>query len=138
MNTISRHISYLLLTCRKVTVPGLGTFSTSYERAIFNLREGRFYPSRIRVCYSETEKEDKSLLQKSLERKLQLKENDIENIITEYVEKVKNRISKNNYCRLDGIGYLFLDQNLHYSFKDTFCKGAVESQNSKCLFDLLR
>lgn len=122
MNQISLHISYLLLTCRKVGVPGLGTFRAFCERAFFDEKDGVFYPIRIRILFSEKSNEKSSLLQKSLERQLNLKREEAEEMIREFVEKVGYKIKRQRYCRLEGIGYLMETCNHNLSLKDTFWK----------------
>lgn len=121
MKQISQHISYLLLTCRKVTVPGLGLFSTRYEKASFDPADGVFYPAHIRVIFLPDKREDTSLLL-SLTRKLKISEEEAEAIINKYKERVLEIIEKNRYCRIDGIGYLMTDYKGNLTLKDTFWK----------------
>ena len=121
MNQVSRHISYLLLTCRKVSIQGLGTFSACYESAFFDPDDGIFYPSRIKINY-EPQKEDNSyILLSSLKRKLKIKETEAEGLIDKFVDDIRKKIEKNHYCRLEGIGYL-IDQKGSLTLKDTFWK----------------
>ena len=122
MNQISKHIAYLILTCREVSVPGLGTFSASYERASFDADDGIFYPSKIRIKFSNEQRDENSLLEYSLERRLNIREREAMNLIKNYVEKVQSKISMHKYCRLDGIGYLMQDSYGNISLKDTFWK----------------
>lgn len=63
-----------------------------------------------------------TVLSDSLRRKLRLKESEVTQLIDQYVSGVKNRLYKNRYCRLDGIGYLMFDNNESLTFKDTFWK----------------
>lgn len=120
MNLISKHIAYLILTCREVAVPGLGTFSASYERATFDPEDKIFYPSRIRINFSPKQNIENFRLESSLERQMNIKESEANRLIREYVIKIRNIISSRNYCRLEGIGYLISDPKGNLSLKDTF------------------
>ena len=120
MNHISQHISYLLLTCREVNVPGLGTFEASYEKANFDLQEGVFYPSYIRVSFSGKPAEDYCLLESSLKRKFNLSDLESSQSINVFVQKIKDALFKKNYCRLEGIGYLIKNNQGEIILKDTF------------------
>ena len=121
MNQVSLHISYLLLTCRKVTVPGFGAFSACYEPASFDAEDGIFYPSRIRIIFDTVKKEESFVLLNSLKRKLQINEREAEEMINNFVVDVRKKLSKTHYCRLEGIGYL-IDNKGSYMLKDTFWK----------------
>ena len=122
MNQISKHIAYLILTCREVAVPGLGTFRAEYEKAYFDMQDGVFYPSKIRIKFSSKQRLGNSLLEESLQRRLNISEKDAIRLIKEYVRKVQDKISVHKYCRLDGIGYLITDNMGNIGFKDTFWK----------------
>ena len=134
MNTISQHIAYLLLSCRKVEVPGLGTFNAFYERASFDADDEVFYPSRLRILFNTEQNSGVNLLESSLERQLNLKGDDAGNLISEYVDKIKSKIERNHYCRLEGIGYLMSDKLGNLSFKDTFWKRYNHSALSSICF----
>lgn len=122
MNSISRHISYLLLTCRKVSVSGLGTFSASYEPASFDSDHLIFYPARIRINFTGTQEKGFVELSDSLKRQRNLKDLESIAIVNEYVTKIRQNLNKNRFCRLDGIGYLFQDEKKGLYLKDTFWK----------------
>lgn len=122
MNQISRHISYLLLTCRKVTVEGLCTFSASFEHASFDPMDEVFYPAKLRVKVSKNICDEKKLLIESMQRKLNLNHSEVEEMVDNFVNKVKAKLNKQNYCRLEGIGYLFKDEKGNLLLKDTFWK----------------
>lgn len=121
MQNISRHISYLLLTCRKVYVPGLGSFSASYTKANFDSDFGVFYPSGIRISYNHDQQDSSLILMDSLKRKFKIKENEAKKLVNDFVVSVNKILQKNHYCRLEGIGYLFYKNGDIY-FKDTFWK----------------
>lgn len=119
MDIIFQHISYLLLTCRKVSVPGLGTFCALSERASFDSLDGIFYPSRIRIIYSPEEEKGNSLLLDSLLRKNKKDSAKIEKMIHNFSENILKKLKQNKYCRLKGIGYL-LNKNGNIILQDTF------------------
>ena len=122
MNQISLHISYLLLTCRKVNVPGLGHFSASYERAAFDPEFGVFYPSRIRIIFENDHVQGDRLLVDSIKRQMNINLETAEKLIGEFVDAIKKKLKRNRYCRLEGIGYL-ITQHGKTVLKDTFWKG---------------
>ena len=122
MIKLTQHIAYLLLTCRRVTVPGLGTFHTSYERAFFDAAEGVFYPGKIRIVFNPKWGEDNFLLETSLKRQLKIRDTEAEKMIDDFVSNIRVMLNKNQYCRLDGIGYLMKDSNNSLCLKDTFWK----------------
>lgn len=105
-----------------MTVARLGTFTARYERAWFDSAEGVFYPSKIRILFSQKEIEDNGLLHESLKRKLKLKDNEAFLEIEKFVKIVKGNLKKNHYCRLEGIGYLINQDNNTLTLKDTFWK----------------
>lgn len=121
MNPVSRHIAYLLLTCRKVRVPGLGTFSASYEKASFDSEYRIFYPSRIKIEFCSKESHNSKLLLDSLVRKLNIEELEANSLIKDFVKEVKLKLQNNNYCKLEDIGYL-IDNKGNLILKDTFWK----------------
>ncbi|MCH5227917.1 MAG: hypothetical protein J1F16_08930 [Muribaculaceae bacterium] len=121
MNQISRHISYLLLTSRKVSIPGLGTLSASYIPAQFNCDEGIFYPSRMSVRFS-TKEHGGHLLEKSLSRRLKITEPEAVRMIENYVASAYRNLQHKGYCRFEGIGYLMCDNEGNLFIKDTFWK----------------
>ena len=61
------------------------------------------------------------MLINSLKRKHDLNDKDASRMIEEFVEDTKRKLSKNKYCKLDGIGYL-LNHNGSLKLIDTFCK----------------
>ena len=132
MNLISQHISYLLLTCRKVSVPGLGTFSAYYEHAAFDPIEHIFYPSHIRISFSAKENNDRYLLEHSLKRKLKVSEKESGQHIKNFVSRIKYTLSRNSYCRIEGIGYLIKNSKGEILLKDTFWK-SHKSPTTKAL-----
>ena len=121
MNQISRHIAYLLLTCRKINVPGLGTFSAAYEKASFDAEYGYFYPARIRINYDSQSSVNDFVLCDSLKRKLKIKEEEAQIMIKEFAARIILDLKKHHYCKLEGIGYLILN-NGYITLKDTFWK----------------
>lgn len=118
--SLSNHISYLLLTCRSVTVPGFGSFSASHEKANFDSFDGTFYPSRIRIRFSKCEDENNDLLQVSLSRKLKITSSEASLIISQFISKIQSKLKKSGYCRLEGIGYLITKSNGTLVLQDTF------------------
>lgn len=127
MDLIANHIAYLLLSCRKVAVPGLGTFSTSYEKAHFDDSEGYFYPSHIRINFSQAVQENMILLNESLQRRFKIQEEEVQTLINRFVSLINFRLQKNNYCRLEGIGYLLINNKGKICLKDTFWKNQKNS-----------
>lgn len=121
MDLISQHIAYLLLTCRKVDVPAMGTFKARKDSAWFNSEDGVFYPSRTRITFQLNVKNECPQLVKSLCRKFNISEKEANVMIVDYVDKILKCISKNKYCRLSGLGYLF-QNNGKILFHDTFWK----------------
>ena len=120
MHHISRHISYLLLSCRRVVVPGLGTFSASYERASFDIAEKLFYPSRIKINFTSQTKERDYMLEGSIKRKLKISDLEAEKMLMDFVDLINNKIEIHNYIHLDGIGELLKDETGRIYLKDTF------------------
>ncbi|MCH5225980.1 MAG: hypothetical protein J1D77_08250 [Muribaculaceae bacterium] len=127
VNRISRHISYLLLTCRNVGVPGLGIFTASHAKAYYDPFDGVFYPTRIRVEFFPDIAGDSSLLLKSLKRKLDIPDEEARSLVDEFVVKVRAKIKRNGYCRLEGIGYLMENDKRILCLKDTFFKRSTYS-----------
>lgn len=130
MKQIAQHIAYLLLTCRKVNVAGLGCFTVVYEKAKFDLQHQQFYPSRFRIRFypeANTSKSRKAsfsrnLLEESLERRLKIDEKDAVSLIENFVNRIQTSISRKNYCHINGIGYLIKDNIGNLTLKDTFWK----------------
>lgn len=120
MQAISRHISYLLLNCRKVVVPGLGTFSACYERATFDTTDKLFYPSRIRINFTSNYTHSDFILENSIKRKLKISRLEAERLLKDFVSLINLKIEKNQYIRLDGIGYLLKNDTGDIYLKDTF------------------
>ena len=121
MNKISQHIYYLLLTCRKVSVPGLGTFSATYEAAQFYPENCSFYPSKIRIIYNPDCSESPNLLIDSLKRKLKIHNEDAKEMISNYVSLIEKDIRLKHYSRLEGIGYL-IEKDGGIKLHDSFWK----------------
>ncbi|MCH5228735.1 MAG: hypothetical protein J1F12_01915 [Muribaculaceae bacterium] len=122
MNQIARHISYLLLTCKNVTVPGLGTFYTNYQRAAFDPEEGIFYPAGIRIKFKDVTSGNLNLLSESLVRKLRIDPKRADILIKKFVSLVNSALIRKKYCRLEGIGYLIKMPDKNITLKDTFWK----------------
>ena len=120
MKSLSQHIAYLLLSCREVYVPNLGSFSAHYERAYFDPYQNLFLPSRIRINFNSENLSGFSLVE-SLQRKLKISHKEAEEAVNIFVIKLKTQLKRHHYCRLEGIGYL-IDNNGLLSFKDTFWK----------------
>lgn len=85
---------------------GLGTFSTSYQQAVFEASEGVFYPSRIVIHFNQESTPDSDLLAESLQRKFNISKPEAISRIEAYVSSLKEKIDRQSYCRLDGIGYI--------------------------------
>lgn len=131
MAIVSRHISYLLLSCRKVTVPGFGTFTAFYQPALFRPELGIFYPSQIRIKFGADKKAEDSYLLNSLKRKFLLSGKDAAGMLNNFKEKVNRKLNNSRYCRLEGLGYLIKDEAGNLRFTDTFWKfHSVYNQNS--------
>lgn len=120
LTQISQHISYLLLTCRNVSVEGLGSFRAFRQSASYDSEAGVFYPSHLRIQFSAKEDSD-TLLAASLSRKLKVKINEAQDMIHYFVSEIHSRISRQHYCRLEGIGYL-INNNGKLILKDMFWK----------------
>ena len=105
-------------------VPGLGTFQTLYENASFDTNFGVFYPSRRRINYNSKYSEHSHALEDSLVRKLKIKEWEAKELIETFVSKVGEKLEKNNFCRLEGIGYLINNRG-DLTLKDTFWKKKI-------------
>lgn len=119
LNHVIQHIAYLLLTCRKVEVPTLGCFSMKYESASFNACDGVFYPSRLRVMFSQDSSSDKTLLSESLQRQLQIREEEALSLIKKFADRISKKINQNLYCKIPGIGYLIKDKTGEIRLLDT-------------------
>lgn len=98
-------------------MPGLGTFSSSMDRASFNPEELVFYPSRVRIKFSEEEKSD-NLLKESLSRQLNISSKESLQCINEFVNKTRSSLKHSNYCKLEGLGYLMNDSENRIVLKD--------------------
>ena len=121
VKSISQHISYLLLTCRKVEVPGLGCFQASYENAIYDSADGLFYPSKIRIGFVAKAGASAAQLIESLKRRLNIDTKEAERLINNFVTSVIYQLKKQHFCRLEGIGYL-INYKDSLILKDTFWK----------------
>lgn len=104
-----------------MTVPGFGAFSACYEKASFDPEDGIFYPSRIRIIFDSQKQDESFILLESLKRKLKIKEREAEEMIDNFVLDIRKKLSRNHYCRLEGIGYL-IDNKGSFMLKDTFWK----------------
>lgn len=122
VNPVTSHISYLLLTCREVSVEGLGTFSLYFEKASFHKDLNLFYPSRLRVLFTSQSESSSSMLQKSLQRQMKISKEEASRLIQDFVESVNIRLYKSKYCKIEGLGYLINKGKNNISLKDTFWK----------------
>ena len=120
MNQISQHISYLLLTCRKVVVPKLGTFSAFYQKAYFDSIDNVFYPSKIKIVFNSGVDVNDSILKNSIIRQLKMSGSEADDMLKYFVEGIYNKISKQKYCCLNGIGYLIKTKDNSLCLKDVF------------------
>lgn len=119
MCSVSSHISYLLLTCRRVEVPGLGTFQAMRQKAMFDDYDQTFYPSRVRISFTQTFGKNPEMLSHSLQRKMNIEAKEAGEMISDYVENIKRKMEKVRYCRIEGIGYLFKSKGA-LALRDTF------------------
>ena len=121
MNPVAKHISYLLLTCRKVTVPDFGTFTAFMDQASFDRISQIFYPSKIRIRFSSKADNDLKLI-KSLTRQLKISEEEATRYVDDFVKSVSRKLKTAGYCKLEGLGYLLWDSNHNLILKDIFWK----------------
>lgn len=103
-------------------IPGLGSFRANYESACFDSEIGVFYPAKMRIVFSQKYSLRFNGLASSLQRKLKIKESEAMELIDEFVENTLRTLSRHNYCRLEGIGYLIKDKKEGIIFKDLFWK----------------
>ena len=106
MNQIPGHIRYLLLLHKEVTVEGLGTFSSHYDKAYYNPSEGLFIPPKITLCFASGKAINNHLLEESISRKENIPISEARKTVNYFVNFIKTAIRWNDCVRIPGLGIM--------------------------------
>ena len=106
----------LLKKYKKISINGIGTFSILIKQAS-NKKGRKFISPASEINFSKVLSND-FLLENILKKENIFSEENIPEIVSNYVSKIKNEIEKNGQYEFEGIGNLYLDKNKSYTLKD--------------------
>lgn len=97
----------VLLTNDSITVPGFGTFETSYQAAQLDEKTGVIYPPTKSVTFNASKTDDReNKLVEYLKNKLALDDNAAKAVIDEFISQANSRFADKASLTIDEVGVL--------------------------------
>lgn len=134
MIDINHEIRSLLFEHDYVTVPGLGAFIAHYEPSVFNPENNSFSPPNRRISFNSVLKQDDGLLMSSVIKKRNVSTQRAKDIISEYVQEIKNTLLTKYAFEFGGIGDLELSTDQKVIFSPAFKNFYNESYGFDTLY----
>lgn len=134
MTDINHEIRSLLFEHDYVTVPGLGAFIAHYEPSVFNPENNSFSPPNRRITFNSVLKQDDGLLMSSVIKKKNVSTQRAKDIISEYVQEIKNTLLSKYVFEFGGIGELELSTDQKVIFSPAFKNFYNESYGFDTLY----
>ena len=113
---IGNYIAVLLYTNEVVSIPGLGSFVTSYRPAEIDPVQGELSPPSKALKFDKNLAVDDGLLIKHISDEEQISVTDAERLVHAYVEQLKVAIEKREIVSFSGLGRLYKDYEGQFQF----------------------
>lgn len=106
---VGAYIADLLFEHDSVSVPGLGSFSTTYQSASIDPVQGKLHPPGKELDFNSNLTVDDGLLIQYVKEKHQLSYSDARQAVEEYVQKVQEVINRREIVVFPKVGRLYKD-----------------------------
>lgn len=112
MTSLTSIFKDVLLRENSITVPGFGTFETSYQSAQLDEKTGVIHPpTKLVVLNTDKTDDPENKLVKSIVQNQGLSEDTAKDMVKDFVALVNNKLSANNSVTLDEVGIIYKDNN---------------------------
>lgn len=112
MTSLTSIFKDVLLRENSITVPGFGTFETSYQSAQLDEKTGVIHPpTKLVVLNTDKTDDPESKLVKSIVQNQGLSEDTAKDMVKDFVALVNNKLSANNSVTLDEVGIIYKDDS---------------------------
>lgn len=134
MININHEIRSLLFEHDYVTIPGLGAFIAHYEPSVFNPENNSFSPPNRKISFNSVLKQDDGLLMSTVIKKRGVVTQRAKEIISNYVQNVKNTLVTSDSYEFSGIGDLHLSNDQKIVFSPVYSNFYNESYGFDTLY----
>lgn len=125
-NLVSK-LKNILLFEDSVTIPGFGTFETTYQSAQLDEKTGVIHPPTKSVRLNTQKTEDPENRLAKAAGQAGITESELAPMVEDFVKAVKAKISDNSTLEIDEVGVIYLDEQNNVALKPVSSKLSIDN-----------